>query len=304
MIYCELYNSGVKELEDAQIVEASLDARLLLEYVCGTDRNALLVHPDLSVDIENENKYRDLISKRAKHVPLQYLTGYQEFMGIEFEVNENVLIPRQDTEFVVEEVLKYAQDGMRVLDICTGSGCILLSIMHYKNNIEGVGLDLSENALEVARRNALTHDMESAVFAKSDVFEALKGGMPQKDSSGVLINDYSGKEVLIPGRYDIIVSNPPYIENKIIDTLMPEVRDYEPRMALDGGNDGLDFYKRISDEARKYLTNYGMIFFEIGYNQAEAVTKILDSLGYRDITSLNDYAGNPRVVHAKYICDL
>ena len=303
MNYSMLYNVGVQELLDAQITEAALDARLLLEYICGTDRNTLLVHPDMPVAIEKENEYRDLISKRVKHVPLQYLTGYQEFMGIEFDVNENVLIPRQDTEFLVEEVLKYTQDGMRVLDICTGSGCILLSIMHYKNNIEGVGIDLSEDALMVAKRNAIKHNVEAALI-KSDVFDVFKDLLPQTNGSNILVNDYSGKEMFIPSKYDVIVSNPPYIENNIIDTLMPEVRDYEPRMALDGGADGLDFYKRISDEARKYLSNYGMLFFEIGYNQADEVTYILESLGYRDITSLNDYAGNPRVVFAKYVCDL
>ena len=279
MIYSELYKEGVSELSDAHIAEAALDARLLLEYICKTDRNTLLAHPDMQVSEIEAEAYKKVIIDRKNHIPLQYITGSQEFMGIDFEVSPAVLIPRQDTEYLVEEELKYTQDGMRVLDVCTGSGCILLSIMNYKNNIDGVGIDISKDALQVAGKNATNHGIE-AKFLQGDLFEALIDG---------------------PNKFDIIVSNPPYIEQEVITTLMPEVKDNEPYIALDGGSDGLDFYRRIAEKAREYLTNYGMIFFEIGYNQGESVSDILRELGYKDIKCLNDYSGNQRVVHAKCV---
>lgn len=287
MIYSELYREGVDCLTHADISEAALDARLLLEYICKTDRNTLLAHPDKEVSQTEEVLYRNLIDKRSKHIPLQYLTGSQEFMGLEFTVNEDVLIPRMDTEFLVEEVLRYAQDGMRVLDICTGSGCILLSIMNYKNNITGVGCDISEAALAIAKENGrkLGHN---AVFLKGDLLNALKS------DSEECIKD-------IPDQYDIVVSNPPYISEDECSKLMPEVKDHEPYIALCGGIDGLDFYRSIAKDARKVLANYGMIFFEIGYDQEETVPQILTDEGYSEVRCLRDYSGNPRVVMAKYV---
>lgn len=282
MTYSELYREGVGILTDADILEAALDARLLLEYICKTDRNTLLAHPEMEVMDVQAEMYRVLIGKRSRHIPLQHITGHQEFMGLNFNVNESVLIPRQDTEYVVEEVLKYTQDGMRVLDMCTGSGCILLSIMNYKNNIQGVGVDISEKALEVARHNA-TNLQLNAEFMLGNMFEAIK----------------EDKYI-----FDIIVSNPPYIEEEEISKLMPEVKDHEPVMALSGGTDGLDFYRIIAHDARNYLTNYGMLFLEIGYNQSESVPKILAEYGYADIECLRDYSNNPRVVIAKYVHDL
>lgn len=284
MNYSELIYEGTAALEHAGITEAALDARLLLEYLCDTDRNTLYAHPDLEVSQVNEERYRALIDRRAKHVPLQHLTGEQEFMGLKFKVTRDVLVPRQDTEFLVEEVLRYAQDGMNILDICTGSGCILLSIMNYKNNINGVGTDISQEALEIAKINSreLGHD---AIFLQGNLFEALNQ-----------CNDVS-----IPDKFDIIVSNPPYIRRDVIPTLSPEVRDYDPRLALDGGVDGLDFYRQIIEEAKAHLTNYGRVFFEIGYDQAEDVSELLIQAGYREVQALTDYAGNPRVVSAEYV---
>ena len=280
MIYRECYEQGCRTLQAAGIEEAALDARLLLEAVCGTDRNDLLVHGEQTVAPEAEEKYLNWIRQRAEHIPLQQLTGEQGFMGLTFNVNEHVLIPRQDTEILVEEVLKELHDGMRVLDMCTGSGCILLSLLHYSNDCEGLGVDLSAEALEVAGRNVLKvltpEKAEHAHFLQSDLFEKVEG------------------------KFEIIVSNPPYIASAEVDKLMPEVRDHDPRMALDGTEDGLHFYRRIIEEAGKHLVSSGMLFFEIGYDQGQAVSELMRTEGYCEVQVVQDYAGLDRVVLGTY----
>jgi len=280
MTYRECYEQGCRTLQAAGIEEAALDARLLLEAVCGTDRNDLLVHGEQPVAPEAEEKYLNWIRQRAEHIPLQQLTGEQGFMGLTFSVNEHVLIPRQDTEILVEEVLKELHDGMRVLDMCTGSGCILLSLLHYSNDCEGLGVDLSAEALKVAGRNVLKvltpEKAEHAHFLQSDLFEKVEG------------------------KFEIIVSNPPYIASAEVEKLMPEVRDHEPRMALDGTEDGLYFYRRIIEEAGKHLVSSGMLFFEIGYDQGQAVSELMRTEGYCDVQVVQDYAGLDRVVLGTY----
>lgn len=281
MTYRECYEQGCRTLQAAGIEEAALDARLLLEAVCGTDRNDLLVHGEQPVAPEAEEKYLNWIRQRAEHIPLQQLTGEQGFMGLTFSVNEHVLIPRQDTEILVEEVLKELHDGMRVLDMCTGSGCILLSLLHYSNDCEGLGVDLSAEALEVAGRNVLKvltpEKAEHAHFLQSDLFEKVEG------------------------KFEIIVSNPPYIASAEVEKLMPEVRDHEPRMALDGTEDGLYFYRRIIEKAGKHLVSSGMLFFEIGYDQGQAVSELMREHGYREVQVVQDYAGLDRVVYGTYV---
>lgn len=281
MTYRECYEQGCRTLQAAGIEEAALDARLLLEAVCGTDRNDLLVHGEQPVAPEAEEKYLNWIRQRAEHIPLQQLTGEQGFMGLTFSVNEHVLIPRQDTEILVEEVLKELHDGMRVLDMCTGSGCILLSLLHYSNDCEGLGVDLSAEALEVAGRNVLKvltpEKAEHAHFLQSDLFEKVEG------------------------KFEIIVSNPPYIASAEVEKLMPEVRDHEPRMALDGTENGLYFYRRIIEEAGKHLVSSGMLFFEIGYDQGQAVSELMRTEGYCDVQVVQDYAGLDRVVFGTYV---
>ena len=271
MTYRELFEYGKKQLEDAGIEEAALDARLLLEYICHTDRNALLVHGDsVRSDLE-EQFYHMVIEKRAQRIPLQHITGQQEFMGLTFKVNEHVLIPRQDTEILVEEAMRYLSDGMRILDICTGSGCILLSLLKYSNECEGLGVDISENALAVARENAQNLGLE-AEFRYSDLLEKVEG------------------------KFDMIVSNPPYIETAVIDTLMPEVREHEPMLALDGREDGLYFYRRIVEQCTSYMTRGARLFFEIGYDQGEAVKDMMIHKGFCEVEIIKDYAGLDRVV--------
>ena len=279
MIYRECYEEGRQVLTSAGIEEAALDARLLLEHICHTGRHDLLVHGDRNVEEEAVSQYRQLIARRAAHIPLQHLTGYQDFMGLTFQVNEKVLVPRQDTECLVEEVLKELHDGMRILDLCTGSGCILISLLYYSNECMGVGADISKEALAVALENAGLLDRKEGTKADwicSDLSEAVEG------------------------KFDIIVSNPPYIRSDVIPTLMPEVKEHEPLLALDGMEDGLYFYRRIVEESVKHLYSGGWLFFEIGYDQAAEVSGMMRAAGFADVTVVQDYAGLDRVVFGSY----
>ena len=266
------WGSGV--LSDADITDAAADALLLMEYVLDVDRNHILLHGNEEIDPEKKASYRELIKRRSSHVPLQYITGHQEFMGLDFTVNEHVLIPRLDTECLVEEAMIVTGDGMRVLDLCTGSGCILVSLMKYKNEIEGIGTDISDEALEMARLNAANNGV-AAEFVQGDLYEALKAD---------------------DAKFDVIISNPPYIRKDVIPGLMEEVREHEPVKALDGGEDGLDFYRRIINGADEWLLRGGSILFEIGYDQGEAVKGMLEDKGYRDVRIVKDLAGLDRVV--------
>ena len=275
MEYAALYRMGVERLAAAGIEEAKLDARLLLEELCGTDRNDLLVHGDRPVTEQQENSYVNYIELRSRHIPLQHITGYQEFMGLRFKVTPDVLIPRQDTETLVEEVLKNLHDGMRILDLCTGSGCILLSLLRYSNDCVGIGADLSKKALKVAEENAGSLGL-TAEFVQGDLFEP------------------------VTGKFEIIVSNPPYIPSNVIPTLMEEVREHDPLMALDGKEDGLYFYREIIGQASESLYPGGMLFLEIGCEQAEAVTELMKNAGYRDVTVCKELAGHDRVVSGRY----
>lgn len=277
MTYRQLYEYGVKKLEEAGVGEAKLDARLLLEYICHTDRNTLLVHGDSERNAMEEQFYYMCIEKRAARIPLQHITGEQEFMGLTFRVNEHTLIPRQDTEILVEEGMRHMFDGMRILDMCTGSGCILLSLLKYSNECEGTGVDISDEALKVATENAERLGLK-AEFVQGDLFENL----PDK-------------------KYDMIISNPPYIETAVIETLMPEVREHEPIQALDGSEDGLFFYQRIVEKAGGFLTKGGWLLFEIGYNQGEAVRELMKEQGFQNIEIVKDYAGLDRVVLGQFI---
>lgn len=309
MRYDELFLYGVKQLEKAGIAEGKLNARLLLEYVCGTDRNTLLAHPELLVAKEQEKRYVNYIEQRAKRIPLQHITGAQEFMGLEFYVNQNVLIPRQDTEILVEEVMPHLHDGMSVLDMCTGSGCILISLMQYSNDCAGVGADLSDEALELAEKNARRILKEKNIHVKSgfkDLKEAKEAVFPVQNEirfiQGDLFEalDFGEKPAV---KFDIIVSNPPYISTETIKTLEPEVAVHEPLAALDGGQDGLSFYRRIVKDAKKYLVRGGMLFFEIGFDQKEAVSQLLKEAGFIDIETKKDYAGLDRVVFGTFLED-
>ena len=211
----------------------------------------------------------------------------EENMGLEFMVNEAVLIPRQDTEILVEEALKNLHDGMRILDLCTGSGCILISLLYYSNQCSGVGIDISGEALRVARENA------ERLLDGRKVLKEIDGQVAEVFPADFLKSDLTEAA---EGDFDMIVSNPPYIESKVIETLMPEVREHEPMLALDGSEDGLLFYRRIVGESRQVLKPGGMLLFEIGYNQGAAVKKLMEDAGYLEVQVVKDYAGLDRVV--------
>ena len=277
LTYRELYNEGNSALSMAleEEREAQLDARLLLEHVCGTSLQTLLLDGERAVTDNEAELYRRLLKRRCSREPLAYILGKWDFMGLEFGVSSDVLIPEQDTENLVEEVMREVCDGDRILDLCTGSGCILLSLLNYSNGSTGVGTDLTEGAIAVAKENALKLGLsERCDWKAGDLFEAVDPGE----------------------KFDIIVSNPPYIRSETIGELAPEVRIHEPRMALDGGDDGLYFYKRIIPEAADYLRTGGMLFLEIGYDQAEQVGALMKDAGYYEVRTIKDYGGNDRIV--------
>lgn len=296
------YTEAKKLLEESGIEEASLDAWLLLEYVTGISRASYYADPDREMSPDEWRRYSELVGRRAERVPLQHITGTQEFMGLVFEVNEHVLIPRQDTEILVEQALAFIGSGKvpaaensrtRILDMCTGSGCILLSVMHWAESyrqkalrragdtarggekqdiiIEGTGADISPKALAVAEKNARRLGI-SAGFVESDLFGAVRG------------------------KYGMILSNPPYIRSDEIKDLQEEVRLHDPVIALDGREDGLYYYRRIVRESRSYLEEGGALLFEIGCDQAEAVSGLMSGAGFSEITVKKDLAGLDRVV--------
>jgi len=280
------YNEILKELKErfeaAGLPEPSSDAMLLMDYIAGMNRTKLFLSGNEEVPADILESLREAAGKRILRIPLQHITGFQSFMGLEIAVDENVLIPRQDTEILVEEIIKEGSSGLRILDLCTGSGCILLSLLKYMNNCEGVGVDISEEALELARKNSERLHIP-ATFIHSDLFDSLSK------------ND---------DKYDIIVSNPPYIKSDDIDGLMDEVRLHEPLIALDGDTDGLKFYRIITDRSGEYLSIGGKLYFEIGYDEASEVSRLMTDAGFIDVRVIKDLAGLDRVVRGEYAGNL
>lgn len=281
---CSLYTAiqqAAQYLQDNGIEEAQTDAWLLLEYVTGMSRAIFLAERMQPMKEADRIRYEALVDRRAAHIPLQHLTGEQEFMGLSFRVNEHVLIPRQDTEILVEEALRRMRSGMRVLDLCTGSGCIAISLVKLTERdgvqqISADAVDLSEEALQVAAENGTR--LETQIdWIHSDLFEAVEN------------------------RYDMIVSNPPYIRTDVIAGLSEEVRDHEPFQALDGKEDGLFFYRKIIADSRRYLNEGGWLLFEIGYDQGTDVSQLMEQAGYTEIEIVKDLAGLDRVVLGRCI---
>ena len=280
------YMAGRDLLRRSGIPEPDLDAWYLLEYVTGVSRASYYGNPQREMTEQQRTQYEACLRKRSSRIPLQHITGEQEFMGMTFCVNEHVLIPRQDTETLAELALDILERGeipeeagrgqARILDMCTGSGCILLSVLHFAaRSLESTGADLSEEALAVAAQNAERLGIR-AEFIRGDLFENISG------------------------RYGMIISNPPYIRSAEIETLQEEVRLHDPREALDGREDGLYFYRRIVSEAREHLEPGGVLAFEIGYDQAEAVSSLLEQAGYTQVSVKKDLAGLDRVVSGVY----
>ncbi len=274
MTYCEAIDWGSDMLAQAGVEETKLDAWLLLATVCKINRTFYYSHLRENMDAEQQAEYEIAIRKRAERIPLQYIIGEQEFMGLNFKVNSNVLIPRQDTETLVEEALKICQPGMRVLDLCTGCGCIAISLMKNAHGMAAYGSDVSKQALLVAKENGKMHEVDIE-WVRSNLFENING------------------------KFDLIVSNPPYIAQAEILDLMPEVRDFEPVGALDGGLDGLDFYRQIIAQGKDYLNKDGYLYLEIGYSQGPSVTNMMCANGYRDVTVVKDVARHERVVKGR-----
>ncbi|MEG0805399.1 MAG: peptide chain release factor N(5)-glutamine methyltransferase [Lachnospiraceae bacterium] len=270
--------AGEQSLSLAHIEESKLDAWYLLAMICKIDKNYYYLHEEDELSEEQRLGYQTLIKKRAERIPLQYLTGEQEFMGFIFKVNSQVLIPRQDTETLVEEALKVIKPQMHVLDLCTGSGCIIISLAKLCPDIIASGADLSKSVLLTAKENARLNDIKMEIeWIRSDLFDG------------------------VTGKFHMIVCNPPYIPTEEIEELQPEVRDFEPMEALDGREDGLFFYRKIVQQAPEYLNPLGYLYFEIGHNQAQPVSELLQENHFTDIKVVKDLSGNDRVVTATYI---
>ena len=272
----EVLALGRDLLKQSEIEEYETDAWILLETACGCTRNDLFLRGNEPLLKEKEELYKEYLEKRQKRIPVQHITGVQCFMGLDFFVTPDVLCPRLDTEVLIEEALKRIKPGSRILDMCTGSGCIILSLLHYAKECTGTAVDLSEKALAVARENAKKLEKE-CTFIHSDLFENIQG------------------------KYDVIISNPPYIATKEIEALEPEVRIHEPMMALDGMEDGLFFYRKIVSASNEFLNPDGWLFFEIGYDQGKAVSDMMIETGYSGVQVIKDLAGLDRVVIGKLV---
>ena len=260
--------------------DATIDAKLLMMYVLAWDQTKLLLERGSIIEEEKRQTYERLVSKRAEGVPLQHLTHEQEFMGFKFFVNRHVLIPRQDTEILIETICNWQEQHpiYSGIDIGTGSGCIGISLVKLLPDLSMTLLDISKEALKVAAYNVKMHELTSRIsLMESDVLSAYKGE-----------------------KVDLIVSNPPYIAMKDMAELMTEVKDHEPHLALTDGGDGLFFYRKITKEAKAFLKDEGLLAYEIGYDQGEAVKALMEEAGYRDVTVYQDLAGLDRVVIGKY----
>lgn len=283
----ELLTQGIQLLMNAGIEEARLDAWLLLEYTADISRAWYYAHPESEVNEEIVSEYLSLCQKRAEHIPLQHLTHQACFMGYDFYVDERVLVPRQDTEVLAEEALHQLRNmrNPRILDMCTGSGCLLLSLLMELPDAIGTGVDISEAALAVAERNRKNLELEKrAVLVQSDTFS---GDYFQKNSGNISLE------------YDMLISNPPYIPTEDIGKLMEEVRFHDPVLALDGREDGLYFYRRITEQAGKYLKPGGWLMYEIGCEQGTDVSAIMQGEGFTEVTVKKDLTGLDRVVIGK-----
>lgn len=255
---------------------------LILCKLLDVDKSTIYTYGDREVSPSIVDNFLKLTEKRSTGYPIQYILGGNEFMGLDFYLEEGVLVPRPDTEILVEYIIgyikeKYENMPIKVLDLGIGSGAISLSIGNYCKNTEVIGVDISDIAMKVANINKSRLGLDNVKFYKGDLFQALDG-------------------LSLEGKFQIIASNPPYISKDEIEKLHTTVKDFEPRLALDGGVDGLDFYRRITELSKKFLSDGGLLIYEIGYDQAKAVEEILINEGFKEITILKDLQGHNRVV--------
>lgn len=275
----EVLSKGITQLKQNNVEDSNLKARMLLANILGKPKEYFITHDNEDID---ETEFFLQIKMLINKTPIQYIINNQEFMKLNFYVDENVLIPQPDTEILVEEVISLAEgkENLEILDLCTGSGCIGISLAKYIEKSRVTAIDISNKAIQIAKLNAeknLVH--KNIKFIESDMFKNIE-------------EQY---------KFDFIVSNPPYIETKVIEELSEEVRK-EPKIALDGGEDGLNFYKEIANNAYKYLKKDGYLCLEIGYDQKEDVIKLLDIIGeYKEIYSKKDLSGNDRIIVAKKV---
>lgn len=276
LTYRQMCHNGAAILADAGITDAEYDSFALLEYITGMDRTAYILNGSKSVPEDIAERYDAVIDRRSSHIPLQHITGQAWFYGRGFNVNSDVLVPRQDTEVLVSEALKVINAKDSVLDMCTGSGCIIITLALEKKLGRALGADISEAALKVASDNREKLGAYDVTFVKSNIF------------SDINVND----EEL----FDVIVSNPPYIATGEIETLTEEVRIHDPYIALDGLEDGLHFYREITQQSMNYIKSGGWLLYEIGCTQAHDVSDIMSEYGYSNIKVIKDLAGLDRVV--------
>lgn len=274
----EIVKNGIINLKEKNIEEPLLKIRLLVASVLNKTKEYVMAHSEDELDEIYEKKILEGIEQLRNYIPIQYITNNQEFMKLNFFVNQNVLIPRSDTEILVEEVINtYKNEHVKILDMCTGSGCIAISLKKYMQNSEVYGIDISKEALKVAQINAKNNNVD-VKFKCSDMFADIQN----KD-------------------FDVIVSNPPYIKTQVINTLDKEVKN-EPIIALDGGEDGLYFYKKIINEAFNFLADNGMIFLEIGFDQKEELEKLIKAdKRYKLVKTKKDLGDNDRIVVVKKV---
>lgn len=279
----EAVRLGADILKAHNIDNADYDSYALLENIMSIDRTYYLLHGNdiLSEDIRKE--FENAVVKRASHIPLQHITGKAWFYGYEYMVNENVLVPRPDTEVLVEQVLSVTDEKSCVLDMCTGSGCIIITIACEKHLSRGIGVDISPQALKTARSNIELHGVKNVTLVESDLFNNLDNSI------------FDGNKA------DVIVSNPPYIRTEVIETLSEEVRLHDPFIALDGFGDGLYFYRKITQGSKAFLKKGGWLMYEIGHDQADDVKSIMLENGYSDISVIKDLAGLDRVVKGRLL---
>lgn len=272
-------------LTQRKVPSPYVDAEYILAHVLGCQRKDLLIHPDRVLKDDEVAQFNACMERRGRREPLQYITGEVEFRGLLFKVNNNVLIPRPETELLVDEVVKsVSRKGATVLDLCTGSGCIAVCIAKELMDSRVYAADISEGALAVAKENATRHGAgEEITFHSGDLFGAVSS-------------------MDLKGKFDIIVSNPPYVSEDEMKDLQPEIKDYEPASALYGGKDGLDFYRRIIHESPDYLATGGYVIMEIGYGQAGRIKKLIASeKKFLNIEITKDMAGIERVIRASYL---
>ncbi len=284
----DLYREGIRKLTEKDVPEAELNAWYLLQSCLSEEpfsytRSRFFLEQMEQAEPEIITSYLEKVSKREKHIPLEYILGYTEFMGLTFSVREGVLIPRQDTEILVEMAVEVSSEK-KVLDLCTGSGCIGLSIAMCGNPKAVTLSDISETAIETARQNEKNLD---------------QNGWKGRDGKPEITYTLGNLWEPIDGKFDLIVSNPPYIETGELSGLMPEVIDHEPLLALDGGKSGLVFYEKILEKAPFYLEEAGILMVEIGYNQGEQVKQLFEKNGFTDIEIKKDLAGLDRVVRGR-----